>query len=136
MIEFYFLMYRELTVVHKPLKTMKNWFCYVVFNSHTVRKGQGNSVNIPLWFWFKVNMHGLFRVYSLAPWFKWIYTEKSVYIYFESESLLPFSNSAHVQRYWGSTVKMVFSYKIFTFLHATTWVALPNAWRRLMRALC
>jgi hypothetical protein len=38
-------------------------------------------------------MHGLFRVYSLAPWFKWIYTEKSVYIYFESESLLPFSNS-------------------------------------------
>jgi hypothetical protein len=47
----------------------------------TVRKVQGNSVNIPL------------CVYSLATWFKWIYTEKSVYIYFESDSLLPFSIS-------------------------------------------
>jgi hypothetical protein len=27
----------------------------VFIGSLTVRKGQGNSVNIPLWFWFKVN---------------------------------------------------------------------------------
>jgi hypothetical protein len=38
------------------------------------------------WFWFKVNIHGLFRVYSLKPGCKWICTEKSVHIYFESES--------------------------------------------------
>jgi hypothetical protein len=31
-----------------------------------------------------------------------------------------------VQRYKGSTVKMVFSYKIFTFYEANTRVALPN----------
>jgi glucose uptake protein GlcU len=33
----------------------------------------------------------------------------------------------HVQRYLGSTVKMVFSYKIFTFHEANTFAALPNA---------
>jgi hypothetical protein len=36
---------------------------------------------------------------------------------------------------WGSTVKMVFSYKSFTFYEANTCVALPNAWRRSVRAL-
>jgi hypothetical protein len=46
---------------------------------HTVRKGQE-------WFWFKVNIHGLFRVYSLKPGCKWIYTENYVHIFFESES--------------------------------------------------
>jgi hypothetical protein len=46
---------------------------------YTVRKGQE-------WFWFKVNIHGLFRVYSLKPGCKWICPEKSVHIYFESES--------------------------------------------------
>jgi hypothetical protein len=40
-----------------------------------------------------------------------------------------------VQRYWGSNVKMVFSYKIFTFYEANTLVARPNAWRRSMRAV-
>jgi hypothetical protein len=40
-----------------------------------------------------------------------------------------------VHRYWCSTVKMVFSYKIFTFYEASTLVALPNAWQRSMRAL-
>jgi hypothetical protein len=33
----------------------------------------------------------------------------------------------HVQRYSGSTVKIVFSYKICTFHQANTFVALPNA---------
>jgi hypothetical protein len=41
----------------------------------------------------------------------------------------------HVQRYFGSTVKMVFSYQIFTFHESNTFVALPNAWRRSVRAL-
>jgi hypothetical protein len=40
-----------------------------------------------------------------------------------------------VQRYWGSTVNIVFSYKIFIFYEANTCVALPNAWRRSVRAL-
>jgi hypothetical protein len=35
-----------------------------------------------------------------------------------------------VQRNWGSTVKMVFSYKMFTFYEANKLMALPNAWRR------
>jgi hypothetical protein len=42
---------------------------------------------------------------------------------------------AHVQRYWGSTVKMVFSFNIFTFHETNTYVALPNARRRSVRAL-
>jgi hypothetical protein len=33
----------------------------------------------------------------------------------------------HVQCYWGSTVKMVFSLQMFTFHEANTCVALPNA---------
>jgi hypothetical protein len=37
----------------------------------------------------------------------------------------------HVQRYFGSIVEMVFSYKIFTFHEANTFVALPNAVRAL-----
>jgi hypothetical protein len=41
----------------------------------------------------------------------------------------------HVPRYWGSTVIMVFPHKFFTFNEANTCVALPNAWRRSMRAL-
>jgi hypothetical protein len=41
----------------------------------------------------------------------------------------------HAQRYWGSTVKMVFSYKIFTFHEANTCMALANARRRSVRAL-
>jgi hypothetical protein len=40
-----------------------------------------------------------------------------------------------IQRYWGTTVNMVFSFKIFTFHEANTCVALPNAWRRSVRAL-
>jgi hypothetical protein len=40
-----------------------------------------------------------------------------------------------VQRYWGSIVKMVFSYKMFTFYEANTYVALPNAWRCSVRTL-
>jgi hypothetical protein len=39
-----------------------------------------------------------------------------------------------VQGYSGSTVKMVFSCKTFTFYEATL-VALPNAWRRSVRVL-
>jgi hypothetical protein len=39
----------------------------------------------------------------------------------------------HVQRYWGSTVKMVFSYEIFSVHEVNTCVALPNAWRRSVR---
>jgi hypothetical protein len=41
----------------------------------------------------------------------------------------------HVPRYWGSTVKIVLQYKIVTFYEANTYVALPNAWRRSVRAL-
>jgi hypothetical protein len=41
----------------------------------------------------------------------------------------------HVQRYWGLTVKMVLPYKIVTFYEANICVALPNAWRRSVRAL-
>jgi hypothetical protein len=41
----------------------------------------------------------------------------------------------HVQRYQGSTEKMVLSYKIFTLNEANTYVALPNACRRSVRAL-
>jgi hypothetical protein len=41
----------------------------------------------------------------------------------------------HVQRYWGSTVKMVLSFKIFTLNEDSTYVALPKAWRRSVRAL-
>jgi hypothetical protein len=40
-----------------------------------------------------------------------------------------------VQRSWGSIVKMLFSYKVFTFYAANTLVALTNAWRRSLRAL-
>jgi hypothetical protein len=40
-----------------------------------------------------------------------------------------------VQRYGCSTVKMVFSYKFFTFREANTYVSLPNARRRSVRAL-
>jgi hypothetical protein len=32
----------------------------------------------------------------------------------------------NVQRYWGSTVKIVFSYEIFNFHEANTRVVLPN----------
>jgi hypothetical protein len=42
----------------------------------------------------------------------------------------------HVQRYRGSTVKMELSYKIFTLNEASTCVALPNACRRSVCALC
>jgi hypothetical protein len=41
----------------------------------------------------------------------------------------------NVQRYRGSTVKMVFSYKICIFYEANTCEALPNAWQRSVRAL-
>jgi hypothetical protein len=41
----------------------------------------------------------------------------------------------HVQRYSGSTVKMVLSNKFFTLNEAITCVALPNACRRSVRAL-
>jgi hypothetical protein len=41
----------------------------------------------------------------------------------------------HVQRYWGSTVKMVLSYEIITLNEAITCVALPNACRRSVLAL-
>jgi hypothetical protein len=40
-----------------------------------------------------------------------------------------------VQRCWGSTVKMLFSYTIFTFYEANTFVALPNACGRSVRTL-
>jgi hypothetical protein len=40
-----------------------------------------------------------------------------------------------VQRYWGSTVKMLFSYKIFTFYDANTLVSLPNACARTFLVL-
>jgi hypothetical protein len=53
------------------------WTLYPDLFTH--RKGM-------LWFWFKANIHGLFHVYLLEPGCKWIYTEKSVYIYFEPES--------------------------------------------------
>jgi hypothetical protein len=41
----------------------------------------------------------------------------------------------HAQYYWGSTVKMLSSFEIFTFHEANICVALPNAWRRSVRAL-
>jgi hypothetical protein len=41
----------------------------------------------------------------------------------------------NVQRYQGSTVKMVLLYKICTLNEANTCVALPNACRRSVRAL-
>jgi hypothetical protein len=41
----------------------------------------------------------------------------------------------HAQRYCGSTGKMVFSFKFFSFNEANTCVALPNARRHSVRAL-
>jgi hypothetical protein len=41
----------------------------------------------------------------------------------------------NVQRYQGSTVKMVLSYKICTLNYVNTYVALPNASRRSVRVL-
>jgi hypothetical protein len=40
-----------------------------------------------------------------------------------------------VQHYWGTIVKIVLSYTIFAFHEANTCAALPNAWRRSVRAL-
>jgi hypothetical protein len=39
-----------------------NGFCTICLDEYTDRKGQENSVDKRLWFWFKVNIRGLFRV--------------------------------------------------------------------------
>jgi hypothetical protein len=49
--------------------------------------------------------------------------------------LLHGSQLTNVQRYQGSTVKMVLSYKICSLNYANTCVALPNASRRSVRTL-
>jgi hypothetical protein len=41
----------------------------------------------------------------------------------------------HVQRYLGSNVKMLFSYKTFTFHEANTFVALPNAFPSIITTI-
>jgi hypothetical protein len=58
-----------------------------------------------------------------------------LYIYSNGKILLRGIQLTHVQRYWGSTVKMVFSFKVCTFHEANTCVTLPNAWWCSVRAL-
>jgi hypothetical protein len=60
---------------------------------------------------------------------------RSLHLKGMSKILLRGIQLTNVQRYWGSTVKMVCSCKIFTFYEANTCVALTNAWRRSVRAL-
>jgi hypothetical protein len=104
----------------------------------TVRKGQE-------WFWFKVNIHGLFRVYSLKPGCKWIYTEKSVHIYFESESQryiygisLSLSNSACalLKNTYSRIVWVGLSLKAFLIGTVTKWKWEANKYFVPRRNLC
>jgi hypothetical protein len=53
-----------------------------------------------------------------------VYTVQLVMIF--QMSLLRGIQLTLVQRYWGSTLKMLFSYKFFSFYEANTCVALPN----------
>jgi hypothetical protein len=54
------------------------------------------------------------------------YTETESFVQKEISILLRGIQLTHVQSNWGSSVKMVFSYKICTFHDANTCVALPN----------